>query len=191
MDKKDIYEHLAKIYLDASTNKKTKTSHRFKALKNFGIVSLVFLFAFAVGALTTFSKLKPYKTETELVLLPEAAKINFNFNPAKKEIFSLNLNSLDLNKYKTLAFTVKSLNRKDNISLRAEFTSAFKEKSEVYFWNIPVKWYDYKVNLSEFKNISDWSEMLSLVFAVEEWNAKEKKGVVYLDNIRLLKQGGG
>ncbi|MFA4889183.1 MAG: hypothetical protein WC628_06385 [Candidatus Omnitrophota bacterium] len=187
MDKKDIYEHLAKIYLDASANKKSKSSHRFKALKNIIAVSVVFLFAFGIGVFTTFSKLKPFESETALVLLPEAAKINFYFDPAKKEIFSLNLNNLDLNKFKALAFSVKNINRKDSISLRVEFTSAFKEKSEVYLWNIPVKWYDYKINFSEFKNISDWSEMRNLVFAVEEWNAKEKKGVVYLDNIRVLK----
>jgi hypothetical protein len=29
--------------------------------------------------------------------------------------------------------------------------------------------------------------MSNLTFAIEEWNVKEKRGVVYIDNVRLLR----
>jgi hypothetical protein len=32
-----------------------------------------------------------------------------------------------------------------------------------------------------------WTQMKELAFSIEEWNAREKSGIVYLDNIRVLK----
>lgn len=187
MDKKEIYEHLAKIYLDASSNKKKKPSAHPRLFKNLFIISIVFIIALSAVSLRAFRKNVASNSEIALVLLTSASKINFHFDPAKKEIFSLNMNKLDLSRYKALGFAVKKVNYQDNISLRVEFTNAFKEKSEVYFKNIPHRWHDYRINLSEFKNVNDWSEMTNLLFTIEEWNAKEKRGVVFIDNVRLLR----
>ena len=186
MDKKDIYEHLAKIYLDASSKKDKKTRDHKKLLKTLSLIGLFLVFA-ALALNFTLRKNKPFATQVALVLSSEALKINFNFDPAKKEIFSMDLNKLDLTKYSALAFSVKKATFKDTISLRVEFTNTFKEKSEVYIINIPHKWKDYKVNFSDFKNMVNWKEMVNLAFAVEEWNAREDKGVIYIDNVRLLK----
>ena len=71
--------------------------------------------------------------------------------------------------------------------MRIEFNSPYKEKAEYYLKNLPNKWQEFKVSLSEFKGISDWSSLSGLAFSVEEWNTNEKKGVVYIDNVRLLK----
>lgn len=188
MYKKDIYEHLAKIYLDASSKrkKKTKKTKVFKA-------SLLAIFALLSGLgiffSTTIPKIKSLKNPSEiaLVLSGDVIKINFQFEPVKKEIYALNLNHLNLTRFKTLAFSLKKSDYRDNISLRVEFINAFKEKSEVYLKNIPHKWQDYRINLCDFKDISNWSRMLSLSFGVEEWNAKKKKDVVYIDNLRLLR----
>lgn len=187
MDKKDIYEHLAKIYLDASSKKKKKSRNYLQFLRNPLIISVIFVFGLSLVYFANFKRQKSFNSEVALVLLPEAAKINFNFDPAKKEIYSINLNNLNLGKYKALGFTLKKANSQDKISLRVEFISAFREKSEVYLKDIPHQWKDYVLNFSQFKNISEWSDMSGLCFIVEEWNAKEKKGVVYIDNVRFLK----
>lgn len=187
MDKKDIYEHLAKIYLDASSKKKKRIKTYPKIIKNILLVSAVFIFGLSFTAVSNFRKNESFKSELALVLLADAAKINFHFDPAKKEIYSLDLKKLNLMRYKALGFSAKKASHQNKISLRVEFTSSFKEKSEIYFRDIPAKWQDYKINLSDFKNISDWSEMSKLLFMVEEWNVQDKKGVVYIDNVRLLK----
>lgn len=187
MDKKDIYEHLAKIYLDASSKRKKKRKGYPNFLKNIFLAGLVLVFVVSVSLLASFEKDRPYNSHTLLVLSPGVIKINFDFNPAKKEIYCLDLNNLNLNKYKTLGFALKKQNYNDNISLRVEFITAFKEKAEVYLKDIPHKWQEYKINLSQFKGISDWSELDRLAFIVEEWNAKEKKGLVYIDNVRVIK----
>ncbi len=187
MDKKDIYEHLAKIYLDASSKKKKRNKAYPKLFKNLFIVSIFVIVGLSTAIFSSSPKKEGLNSETALLLQNDAAKINFNFDPAKKETYSINLNRLNLGHVKYLAFSVKDMNPKNKIALRVEFANAFKERSEVYLRDIPAKWQDFKISLSEFKNINDWSEMASLCFCVEEWNSSEKKGVVYIDNLRLIR----
>lgn len=187
MDKKDIYEHLAKIYLDASSGRKKKPQKYPPLFKNLFFISLLFIFGLTTFLIINLPKNKPLNSEIALFLQNDVTKINFHFDPAKKEIYSVSLNNLNLARFKALAFSLKKANFRDKISLRVEFTSVFKEKSEVYLKNISHKWQDYRINLSEFKDISNWLRMSSLSFIVEEWNVKEKKGAVYIDNVRLLR----
>ena len=188
MNKHDIYEHLAEIYLDGSPGQKNKKKIRTQLLKNFFLLGIASLFIITFLVIISTSKQKSFHlTEIALVITPEAHKMNFHFDPAKKEIFTLNLNNLDLSKYKSLGFSLKKINFRDKIAIKVEFTTPFKEKSEIYLADIPYRWKDYKINLAQFQKISDWSEMQTLAFVVEEWNTKEKKGVVYIDNVRFLK----
>jgi hypothetical protein len=135
--------------------------------------------------LTHPNKHKPLSSEFLLVLQPEIVKINFHFDPAKKEIYSINLNKLDLSRFKTLKFSVRKVNFEDRIFLKIEFTNRFNEKAEIYLQDLSHRWQNYKIALSDFKNITDWSEMSNLSFVIEEWLVKAKKGIVYLDNIRF------
>jgi len=190
MDKKEIYEHLANIYLDASS----KTKRRKKSKKYFPFLQSGLLFGIIIIAtlsLAQFTRLQnnlPQKsTEIALFLQNEAVKINFNFDPAKKEIFSLKLNNLDLTRYKNLSFAVRKINPSDTINMRVELSSRFREKSAVYFKNIPSAWQEYSLKLSEFKDISNWSEMDNLSFIIEEWNVRGKKGIVFIDDVKFLR----
>jgi hypothetical protein len=190
VNKKEIYEHLANIYLDASS-KSSKKRFRFKTypktLQAVLFISLAMILG--AGSFKTYSYFqnRNHPKQIALFLHQDTAKINFNFDPASKEVFSLNLKQLDLSKYKTLGFSIRKTNSKDIISLRIEFINRFNEKSEVYVKDISGKWTDYKIDLSRFKQIERWTQMKELSFSIEEWNAREKSGVVYLDNIRVLK----
>lgn len=188
MEKKDIYEYLAKIYWDASQKKKKKTKN-YPLPRNFLIIGLVFILSFGFLFLNTprHSKKESLNSQLSLVIHPDVAKINFNFDPARKEIFSIDLKRLNVSGFKTLSFFSRKANYRNAISLRVEFTNVFKEKSAVYLKDLPYGWKEYNLSLLDFKNISDWSEMLNLSFIVEQWNTKEDSGVVYLDNIALLR----
>ena len=190
MNKKEIYEHLANIYLDSSlkSSKKKRGLKLFPKTKQRLIISGLILFL-ALGVAVTsrrMSKAGP-NAQIALFLHQDSAKINFNFDPAKKETFSLNLKQLNLSKYKALAFAVRKTNPKDIISLRVEFVNYFNEKSEIYIKDISSKWIEHQIDFSRFAQVSDWRQMKSLAFSVEEWNAREKSGIVYLDNIRVIK----
>jgi hypothetical protein len=187
MAKKDIYDHLAKTYFDPASKRKNKAKNQPSLFTRlFFIIGIIF---FGISAFFFFL---PHKTaflnsELALVLLPEAAKINFHFDPARKETYSIDLNGLNLANYKVLEFLIKKTDYNDNLHLRVEFINSFNEKSELYVKDIPHKWLNSKIKLSEFQKITDWTKMSKLIFVVEEWNAGEKNGVVYIDEIKLLK----
>ncbi len=187
MDRKDIYEHLAKIYLDASSKKKKKSKSYHRFFENPFFIGTAAGLAVLTILFVSLRRDKPADSEIALVFSDEAVKINFHFDPAKKESYSVNLNKLDFARYKTLAFSAKKADFRDTVSLKVELTNSFREKSEVYLKDMPHKWQDYKILLSDFKHISNWSEMQTLSFIVEEWNTNNKKGVVFIDNVRLLK----
>jgi len=186
MDKKDIYEHLANIYLDASSKKKKKSKIDPKISRNIFIVSIFILLGLGTTLFSNFSRSK-LNSEVALVLQNDASKINFNFNPAKKEIYTINLNKLNLSRFNQLGFAARNMQPNKNLSMRVEFVNSFKERSEVYVKDIPGKWSDFRINLSKFKNIHNWSEITELSFSVEEWNATAKDGILYIDNVRLLR----
>jgi len=190
VNKKEIYEHLANIYLDASSkSSKKKQGFNSFARPTQGMLLLGLLIFLGIGSFTAYSRIA-HRTpagQIALFLHQDAAKINFNFDPAKKETFSLNLKQLNLSEYKALAFMVRKTNPKDIISLRIEFTNRFNERSEIYIKDISTKWTDKKLDFKSFAKINNWSQMKELAFSIEEWNAREKSGIVYLDNIRILK----
>lgn len=190
MDKKDIYEHLAKIYLDASKgskNKKKKRKPESFLFKNLFFISIIFIVTLSIGLFLSSKNHNLFNSSVTLTFLSDAVKINFHFDPAKKETYTLSLNKLDLTQFKELAFSAKKTDYKNNVTLRVEFLNSFKEKSEIYFKDIPPKWQDYRVFLSDFRRISDWSQMSFLTFTIEEWNVQDKNGIVYIDNIRLIR----
>ena len=187
MDKRDIYEHLAKIYLDSSSVKKKKSKTQVKEYKNLILIAAAVILTVLI-LISSFSyKHKLSGSQMALVLSHDTIKVNFRFNPTKKEVYSWNLNKLNLNNYKSLGCSLKKANYSDPVSLKVEFTNTYKEKSEIYLKDIPSKWQDYKIPLSEFKKITDWSEMENLAFIIEEWNAKEANGTIYIDNVGLIK----
>lgn len=186
MEKKDIYEHLAKIYLDASTKKKRKSA-KSKRNRYLVFASVGLLIILTVPLSGFLLKHRRLNSQLALVLQADVTKINFDFDPAKKEIYTLNLKKLNLARFKSVSLALKKANFFDKVSLKLEFVNVFKEQGFVYLKDISTKWQDYQVPLSDFKGIGDWSEVTNLALVVEEWNTKEKHGVIYIDNIRLLR----
>jgi len=185
MERNDIYEHLAKIYLDASVKKKSKKFSRH--LKKFVTVGIFLIFGAGVFFFSDHKKESNFPSEVAFILAYEPLKINFHFDPAKKEIYTIQLNNLDLSKFKSLVFSAKKANYPGAITLRLEFTNTFNENASKYIREIPYRWQEYGIELSSLEGVRDWSSVKSLSFIVEEWNAQEKQGVVYIDNVRLLK----
>lgn len=188
MEKKDIYEHLAKIYLDTPLRRKEIIKKNYISKKIIVIsIIVVSVVVFSVLVLVAFNKPIPRNAEFSHLLQSEVIKINFNFDPAKQAIYSIDLNKLNLANFKAVEFSVKKSEYKDNLSLRVEVNNTFQEKSEVYVRDVSSRWKHYKIGLSEFKKISDWSEMSNLSFIIEEWNTIDKRGVMFIDNVKFSK----
>jgi len=199
MDKKDLYEHLANIYLDASAKRKSKKPRKhpdfFKHLffASLGVIILLTGLLFSIPfrykhIISSFDNAKLTRAEFALVLQPRIIKINFDFQPAKEEIYSIDLNNLDLSKFKELGFSVRKARFEDNITLIVEVSSTTNQRSKVYLNEIPsFKWMSARIRLKDFKQISDWSKAKAISFIVEEGNSNTKDGIVYIDEVRLIK----
>ena len=190
MDKKDIYEHLAKIYLDTTPpvpgkkNKKSNGKHKvYYLFAAVPFVALLFVFLLPIP----FRGPQPPLSSTSLIVASDTIKMSFNLETAKKQSYSLDLKRLNLNGYKTLVFSLRDSNYNDSISFRVEFSNVFKERAEKYVNGITNKWKEYRINLADFKGISDWSEMAGLSFIIEEWNTRDNKGILFIDDVRFLK----
>ena len=193
MDKKELYEHLARIYLDSSKKhprKKKKHQYLIETKHLYiGIIVLVLvstpLVLTKTGPFHKKTGLPEYRTA--LVIQPDAIKINYNFIAAKKEVYTVPLKGLDLTAYKAMAFAVRRARANSSASLRIEIVNALNERAEVYIKDVPLAWKEYKMELPSFKKITDWSKTKELLFIAEEWNTREKKDVIYIENVRFLK----
>jgi hypothetical protein len=137
--------------------------------------------------MTIFGKKPISKSQHALILEDTITMLDYNFDQSDKELAIFDLKDMNLLDFKTLDFRARKSNYKDNLHLSVEFISEFAERSQIYIQQIPTKWQDFKIDLAQFSNITDWSRMRQLLFVLEEWNAQEKKGTVYIDNICFLK----
>jgi len=185
MEKREVYEHLARIYLDASLKYKKKK----KITLPFVFLGFLIILAASVGIKFLFLSKRDlsFPHNISLLLNNEPIKINFNFDPAKKEIYSLSLNDLNLKNYKLLTFRVRKSDYLDKIHMRIELINNFKEVSSVYLQDIPYHWQEFKIPFSDFKNINKSSGIKQLQFVIEEWNTNKKSGKVYIDDVRITK----
>ena len=190
MEKNEVYDYLAKVYLDKQPitreNKKV-TSWKRNAL--FLIVpSIIFLTAYF------FLKypLKAYQAKNYYLGIRTAddfIKIKYYFNSAgpKTMAYAIDLRDLDLSGFKALRFEARHLNE-GSLSLRIEIENSLKEISTCYVSGLESAWKEFEVNLEEFHAISEWNNLKSLSFIIEEWNAQAKEDCVYIDAIGFSKK---
>jgi hypothetical protein len=188
--KKDIYEHLADIYLDASYKSKSKQKPKYHLrFKNLAFIGIAII---SVPTIFLFTALNRQPSSSALILQPRIVTINLNTSSPQSEIHSINLDRKDLSRYKTLAFSVrKDSTYQPRLTLRVKLTSAQKQKSEMYLDPISSQWSEYTLKLNDFQSINSWSKMLNLSFIIDEHNVstneKPQSGAVYIDNVRLLR----
>jgi hypothetical protein len=189
MEKKDIYEHLAEIYLDASLTKKKPRARAFKNAAGW-ILAGAFLLGGVIVAVFLPPHLKPPVSENALLISSNnPVRIAYNLSAGSKESSTLYLNGVNLRSYKSLVLNARSDAPAASMpAIAVEILNKTGEKGLVYIRDAGRKWREYEIPFSDFKpGLSDWSRVESLTFIVEEWNAPIKKGVVYIDNIRFLR----
>jgi hypothetical protein len=187
MNKREIYEHLADIYLDNSGKKK-------KGFKKFFDPRVIYLAVFLLTIVVSIpififvSHKSSLKSQVALVIQPTSVRMNFHRGATKKEIFSFDINQLDLAEFNTLSFSIRKLWPADIINIRVEINNKLKERSAIYLDDLSYKWKNYEFNLSDFKNVTNWKKMDKLSFIIEEWNIKGERGIVYIDNVKFIKE---
>ena len=108
-------------------------------------------------------------------------------NPAYNG-FWMFLQNLDASKYDNVAFQVKGDAKIGYTTVfKVEIKNASKQVGRYYVTNITDQWQDIVIPLKEFKGLNDLSNLTELVIVFEDRIASNKKGVIYLDDIRFIK----
>ena len=185
MEKNEVYDYLAKLYLHKQPivreNKKA-VSWKRNALFLM-VASIVFLIAyfFLKHPSRTY---QPKNYYLSISTADDFIKIKYYFNSAgpKTMAYAIDLQDLDLSGFKALRFAARHLN-KGSLSLRIEIENSLKETSAFYVSAPESKWKEFEIKLEEFRAITEWNNVKSLSFIVEEWNAQAKEDCVYIDAI--------
>lgn len=191
-----VYEHIADTYLGNSVKRddpkrsvpkakqKTRVNY-WAALSVLSLTAVFFLFVYVLFHLN-----RPKASGASLYFLSERYPLRLAYNleasssPVKE--FSFSLAPTDARKYKYLRLRMKGDKfSKLSGALKIQLANIRNEKDFYYLSGIGSKWQDFSIGLSEFKNISDYSNITSLSFIFEEWNLGARDGVLYIDNIRF------
>jgi hypothetical protein len=196
MTKEEIYEHLANVYLGKkkSIPKKEKRL-TISVLIGLNAILILGLFGFTVGKWDLFNKpdVTPQQSLLSLTLGNYPLRLTYNFGEDKPQIqnFSMHLPNIDLRKFDSLIFSIRSFKGKTPKLLKISLENKKRESSRVYFSDISERWQKVTIPLDRFKDITDWSAITKISFIFEAWNLDSKNGKVLIDNVTFASIKGG
>ncbi len=108
-------------------------------------------------------------------------------NPAYNG-FWMFLQNFDASKYDNLSIWVKGDGKVGYTTVfKVELKNASKQVGRYYVTNITDAWQDIVIPMKDFKGITDFSNLAELVIVFEDRIASNKKGVIYIDDVRFTK----
>jgi hypothetical protein len=109
-------------------------------------------------------------------------------NPAYNG-FWMYLQNLDASKYDSLAFRVKGDSKVGYTTVfKVELKNASKQVGRYYVTNVTDQWQEIVIPLKDFKGLSDLSNLTEFVIVFEDRIASNKKGVVYVDDLKFVRK---
>jgi len=183
--RQDVYEHLAKVFLD----KKKKKKPDKKILFITAVLSIGCLLLLSITAVF-LTKRKFFARSLYVLNSNTPTLIEYDFRSlgsAKTKAISFNLGNIDLSKYRFLDLSIRSQeNAKVNSTIKVQIENFLLEKDTQYISGINAKWKKVSLGLDNFRLIKDWSQVKSLTFTVEDWNVSSKKNTIIIDDIRFI-----
>lgn len=193
MEKNEVYDYLAKVYLDKQpqaaarpSEKKRRASFRKYAL--FLILPIIALPSVYLFLRHPLRQYRPEGWSLQLDVGSEPIKIRYNFTASglKKEGYSIALADLNAQGFQELEFNAKRCKDFGAMHLRVALENSFKESAARYV-NVNSKWKRYKIKLGDFKEITAWDKLRNISFIIEDWNVADKDDCIYIDEIRFTK----
>ncbi len=109
-------------------------------------------------------------------------------NPAYNG-FWMTLPNFDATKYDALNMWVKGDSKAGYTTVfKIELKSANKQVGRYYVSSVGDQWQEISIPLSEFKGLIDRTSLTEFVLVFEDRMASNKKGILYIDDIRFVKK---
>lgn len=120
-------------------------------------------------------------------------KMVYNFtNTQDPSLVSLDLAGINLEGYHFLSFSSKlddkTAKKMRYATLKITLENVRKEASGYYLQGVSNKWQEFRIPLSYFESIKDWSSVNSVSFVLQPWNIDGKEGALYIDDIHFYRK---
>lgn len=108
-------------------------------------------------------------------------------NPAFGGLW-MRLQNLDASKFDNLAFRARGDARMGYTTMfKVELKDSLDQSSQYYVRDLTDKWQDIVIPLKDFQGMANVRSLKEFVITVEDATATAKRGVIYVDDVRLIK----
>lgn len=190
MTRDEIYDHLAQVYLGKRKGADHKKKKELNVWLVINIVITVLIFASVFYGLTAFLAKRSSSLQSNIMYALHNGPIRVTYNlqdpfpPIKT--FSLSVPKMDISKYANLSFSLRGEEAGYPGIVRVVIRNERNESASYYARDIHSKWENFKIPLSTFDAITDWTNITDVSFVLEAWNVEKKRGNVLIDNICFL-----
>ena len=187
MTRDDIYNHLAQVYLGKRTDTGKKKKQQMSAWLVINIFITVIIFASAFYGLTAFLTSHDSSLQSRVIFSLHNGPVRIeydlsdSFSPVKT--FVLDIPSIDAAKYNKIQFSIRGKEEGAPGIVKVVMKNQRNEEAAYYVQGVGFDWQEFSIPLSEFKQISDWSNLTDISFVLESWNVDNTKGLVLIDNL--------
>ncbi|MFH0753940.1 MAG: hypothetical protein V2A70_05185 [Candidatus Omnitrophota bacterium] len=186
MNRDEIYDHLAQVYLGKREHVQVKESKpRPNAWLVINVLITAFILTSVVYGLTAFltQRKDTFKSRVVFALNNSPIRLMYAVGGDYPQVKSLTIAvpEVDVAKYRRLNLSLRTMNGNPGV-LKVVLKNAREEQSSYYLQGLQARWQDYSIAFDEM-NLTDLKSLKDISFVVEAWNAKDASGAVLIDNI--------
>lgn len=187
MTRDEIYDHLAQVYLGKRNQIDEKRSKHVGAWQVINILITVVIFASSIYGLTAFLAQRSETLQNRIIFALSNGPIRINYDlgypypPVKT--FSIAVPPVNADKYRSLRFSARGLEEGHPGVMRIELRNGKNEHASVFVDGVDLDWQEFRIPLTDFEEISDWTNLKEVSFVLESWNTEKDKGIVLIEDV--------
>lgn len=187
MNRDEIYDHLAQVYLGKRGKTEIKKKKQFNAWLVINIFITAIIFTSAFYGLTAFLTHHNSSLQSRIIysLHNGPVRIEYDltgsFPPVKT--FAVNVPTVDASKYDKIQFAIRGKEEGVPGVVKVVVKNRLNEEASYYIQGVGLDWQEFSISLDEFEEITDWSNLIDISFVLESWNIDDKKGLVLIENL--------
>ena len=186
MTRDEIYEHLAGVYLGKQKRIHRRKKKQFEPqLISRTIIALI-IFSCILGSSAFLIGRNDFTPSSVIYSLNHRPlRIPYDLREPYPSIyaFSVPVPRMNASKYSHVSFAVRALDSSAPGRIKVVIKNGKKESSFYFLKGVSGHWQKINIPLKEFKEISDWSNVMDVSFVFEAWNVEKPKGVVLIDDL--------
>ncbi len=189
MNREEIYDHLAQVYLGQHKRDDERKNKQFNAWLLINIVITVVIFASVFYGLTAFLTQHASTLKSNIVYALHNGQVRLEYNfyedfsPVKS--FSLSIPEINASGYLNLAFLLRGRNDGTPGIVKVVIRNKRNEIASAYIRDVDFEWKKYALPLNDFKEITDWTCLTEVSFVLESWNVADKRGAVLIEDVNF------